>query len=96
MIYDVDLQRLDVVRTSWVYAPDGLAYRFELRDGRRLDRTVSYDVLDRGGSDAVWSWIRRELERAYRRCVEHDDCAELRALGEACWASTQNKSEGKR
>ncbi len=97
MTRDEYLRSLDVVTTTWIEVPEGRLFRFTLRDGRLLDRTLSFEAIRRAMSDGgvarmLDDWLKRELEKAYRRCVDHDDCATYRELGQACWQRTYGQA----
>lgn len=85
-------RKLDVVHVTYHDCFDGRVVRCELRDGRRLDRTISALVLSEAGNadiaHMIETWVGNDLERAFRRCQDHEDCAAHRELGRACWQRT--------
>ena len=88
---DAKMWRLDVrQQSSFTNAAGDFVNRFVLADGRTVERTITSAALRSGKlqGDTIRNWLLDELWKVYRRCVDHEDCARLRALGEACWEST--------
>lgn len=79
---------VDMVTPEFSTSHDDVVFVIELLDKRRLKVTLDGNLL-RHDVELLRSCFLHEavprLRAALRRCVEHDDCRQLKSLGEACW-----------
>lgn len=86
------LAPLDVIHVEATFATshDATEFTLELRDKRRMKITLDGRLL-RAEPELRHAFLHEThglLTQAFRRCMDHEDCRQLKELGEACWQET--------